>query len=164
MVHRISGFQTVVIVNAADTDREQMAGLRHRYVQRTQRHYTVMMNFLNFRLMSNPYHDILDQSLEFKELEIPVDVQIGFLTRIQFTDTFTKWRKMMKSKEHVRLAFLSVLPRVAIANISPDDCERCIEQLQIINNFHHKDHHLASVLKRHITMLRRKQGGHERQT
>jgi hypothetical protein len=144
------------VVNARGCGVDSVGDLQQRYVQRTARYYSMLLNLMNVKLLSNPYFDILQFPLDLNEFLLPSDLHPELIARIQFTKTFARWRQQKMSREQTRNAFLSLSPRKAVAIVQPADYDRALEQLEVIRNFSLRDGHLNAVLRVHMALIRRK--------
>jgi hypothetical protein len=116
----------------------------------------MVLTLMNFKLLSNPYFDILQCQLDLKEFALPADLHPELMGQVQLTQTFGRWRQQNLSREQTRNAFLSVNPRKAVANLLPIDYEKALEHLEVIKNFSLRDRHLIAVLRVHIALIRKK--------
>jgi hypothetical protein len=144
------------VINARESVRDTVGDLQQRYVQRTGRYYSMLLTLVNFKLMSNPYFDILQCPLDLNEFPLPADLHPELMGEIPLTQTFAKWRQQQMSREQTRNAFLSVNPRKALANVRPGDYQKALDHLEVIKNFSLSDGHLKAVLQVHIALIRKK--------
>jgi hypothetical protein len=146
-------FKIVVIARVGV--RELQSDLQRSYAHRTSRYYSMMLNLLNFKLLGNPYFDLLELPLDLREFALSRDLDLELLGRLQFTKTFGKWRKQRTTRDNARTAFLSVIPREAVKCLKPADFEKALDYLVFIGNIYERDKHLHAVLKYHAGLIRR---------
>jgi hypothetical protein len=142
-----------VIVNIVATEFPPAFDAWHRYRAMSMRHFSGMLSMMDFYLLSNPYHDILEMPLNYRAFKVAESIVKRLLDDIQKTDTFRVWRRDQILRHQTRTAFLSVPPRKAVAKLAPRDYPRALKWLELIGKKYARDHHLQSVLKVHRALI-----------
>jgi hypothetical protein len=160
-------FGAVVRVTGTEVP-QSGADLFAQYRALTLKHYTAMMEMMDLKLLDNPYNDILERPLNWRDFLIADGIISKLLDGIQKTETFRVWRKKQITREQTRNGFLSVPPTLAIPMVPVESCQKVIEALGMMKETFVGDHHFLKVIDRHIRGLgknlrkaRKKGGGQE---
>jgi hypothetical protein len=142
------------IVHASNS--KEAPGLEKSYVEKTVLYYGTLLNLMDFMLKSNPYFDVLELPIIYTEFFIANEMDTELLSLIQKTQTFRNWRMKKRSRDTSRSAFLSVTPDDAVAMVPPGQHRKALEHARQIGKVFQGDHHLKSVVRIHVRLLRRK--------
>jgi hypothetical protein len=145
-------FGAVVRVTGAEVA-QSGADLFAQYRALTLKHYTAMMEMMDLKLLDNPYNDILERPLNWRDFRIADGIVTKLLDDIQKTETFKVWRKKQITREQTRTGFLSVPPSLAIPMVPIESCQKVIDALSLMKTTFLGDHHLQKVIDRHIRGL-----------
>jgi hypothetical protein len=147
-------FRTVIYANQASS--EPVGNVLAEYGAKSCRYYGTLLGLMDFKLMTNPYFDILELPINVREFLTAPDVDPELLSEIQHTATFRKWRLKKSARDQSRAAFLSVTPDDAIEMMSPTQYRKAFGHVRTVAKLYQADRHLVSVLRIHMRILKRK--------
>ena len=132
--------------------------LQSEYQQKTVKVFSILMASMNQSLMIDPYFDILEKKIfnlyYFQNNQNNFTPE--FLTLIQKSQTFIKWRKKKLIRDQLRSSFLSVPPNEALEKVSNQELNIAKNELIKIINSSENDQHFSTVLKIHIKKINKR--------